>query len=156
MFLVFSFSRLELGWRLNLMCYRGVLLSPLADQTLLKLTAFLFICCFLAGTEGQVNGSHCLLCRSQGIQPDPGRIQWRILKMMQIRKNGNAMYFLSVAVCFSSLQLLQTLWNTCFLCGEASMPSGESLTRYDTYIPRLHSHKHSPTHTETHKIELCN
>lgn len=44
---------------------------------------------------------------------------------------------------FSSLQLLQIVWNMCFLYGEASKPSGESLTRYDTYT--TYSHKHSST-----------
>lgn len=103
-------------------------------------------CCFFAGREGQINGSHCLLCRGQRIQPDPGRFQQRILKMWQIHRKANT--FLSVSVCFSSLQPLQTLWNMCFLYGEASKPSGESLTRYDTYVPHVHSHKLSSAHRE--------
>lgn len=60
-------------------------------------------------------------------------------------------YFVCVSVCFSSLQLLQTQWNMCFLYGEASKPSGESLTQYGTHIPHVY-HINTHTHTkESHK-----
>lgn len=54
-----------------------------------------------------------------------------------------------MSVCFSSLQLLRTLWNMCFLCGEASKPSGESLTRYDTYTPHIYTYAHPHTEKDT-------
>lgn len=103
------------------------------SSSLFNLVQFWFIFSFLAGAEGQVYGSHCLLCRGQRIQPDTGRIHRKIFNtlLQKDEENNNNCFFLCLTV-FSSLQLLQTLWNMCFLCGEASKRLGESLTPYDT------------------------
>lgn len=108
---------------------------------------------FFAGTEGQVYGSHCLLCRGQRIQPDPGRIHRRILKMLQIKKKSRCNFSFLCLYVFLACNYCRHC-GTCVSCmGRLPSPQGNH------WLGMTHMYTHTNTHpntqTETQKIILC-